>query len=50
MMSNSRQIFVAADHPKFQASASVALGNTSEIDVLFIHRVPPAPLASLLEQ
>jgi DeoR/GlpR family transcriptional regulator of sugar metabolism len=49
MMANSRQIFVAADHTKFQASASVALGNTSDIDVLFTDKVP-SPLAALLEQ
>ncbi|MEO8410042.1 MAG: DeoR/GlpR family DNA-binding transcription regulator [Propionivibrio sp.] len=50
MMANSRQIFVAADHTKFHASASVALGNTSEIDTLFTDEMPPAPLAELLEQ
>lgn len=50
MMSNSRQIFVAADHTKFNASASVALGNTSEIDVLFSGEAPPPALAALLEQ
>jgi DeoR/GlpR family transcriptional regulator of sugar metabolism len=50
MMANSRQIFVVADHTKFQASASVALGNTSDIDVLFTDKAPPPPLASLLEQ
>jgi DeoR/GlpR family transcriptional regulator of sugar metabolism len=50
MMANSRQIFVAADHTKFHASASVALGSTSEIDALFTDQAPPQPLASLLEQ
>lgn len=50
MMANSRQIFVAADHTKFQSTASVALGNTSEIDVLFTDQAPPMSLASLLEQ
>ena len=50
MMANSRQIFVAADHTKFAASASVALGNTAEIDALFTDEMPPAPLASLLLQ
>ena len=50
MMANSRQIFVAADHTKFHASASVALGNTSEVDALFSGELPPPALASLLEQ
>lgn len=50
MMANSRQILVAADHTKFQASASVALGNTSEIDALFSGEMPPPALTALLEQ
>ena len=50
MMANSRHIFVAADHTKFDASASVELGQTSEIDVLFTDRNPPPALAALLAQ
>ena len=46
MMANSRQIFVAADHTKFEASASVELGQTSEIDVLFTDKNPPPALAT----
>ena len=50
MMANAKQVFVAADHTKFHASASVKLANTSEIDVLFSDATPPAPLADLLAQ
>lgn len=50
MMANSKTVFVAADHTKFQSSASVELGNTAEIDALFTDRAPPAPLAALLAQ
>ena len=50
MMANSKQIYVAADHTKFDASASVELGNITEIDALFTDQAPPPPLASLLSQ
>ena len=50
MMNNSKHVWVAADHSKFSASASVALSNTSEIDALFTDEMPPEPLASLLQQ
>lgn len=50
MMANSKKIFLAIDHTKFSASASVELGNTSCLDVLFTDEAPPEPLASLLSQ
>ena len=50
MMANSKQIFVVADHTKFDASASVELGNLTEIDALFTDKSPQQPLASLLSQ
>lgn len=50
MMANSKTVFVAADHTKFHASASVEVGNTAEIDALFTDRSPPPPLAALLAQ
>ena len=50
MMANSRQTFVAADHTKFTASASVTLGNVSEVDVLFTDKRPLLPVIALLEQ
>jgi DeoR/GlpR family transcriptional regulator of sugar metabolism len=50
MMANAKQVFVAADHTKLHASASVKLANTSEIDALFTDQAPPAALAALLAQ
>jgi DeoR/GlpR family transcriptional regulator of sugar metabolism len=50
MMANAKQVYVAADHTKFHASASVKLANTSEIDALFTDEAPPAALAAVLEQ
>lgn len=50
MMANSKHVFVAVDHSKFFASASVELGVTADIDTLFTDQPPPAPLSSLLAQ
>lgn len=50
MMVNAKQVFLAVDHTKFHASASVRLAGPAEIDVLFTDEPPPAPLAALLAQ
>lgn len=50
MMANSKQVFIAVDHTKFCASASVELGKTADIDVLFSDQKPAEPLLSLLAQ
>lgn len=50
MMANAKQVFVAADHTKLRASASVKLATTSEIDALFTDEALPAKLAALLLQ
>jgi DeoR/GlpR family transcriptional regulator of sugar metabolism len=50
MMANAKQVFVAADHTKLHASASVKLANTAEIDALFTDQAPPTALAALLAQ
>ena len=50
MMAHSKQVFVAADHTKFDASSSVQLGNLNEIDALFTDQPLLPPLASLLAQ
>ncbi len=48
MMSNAKQVFLAADHTKYQASASVELGSTSQVNTFFTD-VPPIPkLAAVL--
>jgi DeoR/GlpR family transcriptional regulator of sugar metabolism len=50
MMANAKQVWVAADHTKLHASASVKLANTAEIDALFTDEPPPAVLAAVLQQ
>ena len=50
MIANSKHVFIAADHTKFGASASVELGKASDIDALFTDELPQEPLLSLLAQ
>jgi DeoR/GlpR family transcriptional regulator of sugar metabolism len=47
MMTNARQVFLAVDHAKFRATASVTLAGCEEVDALFTDAPPPAPLAAL---
>lgn len=50
MMANAKQVFLAADSSKYQASASVELGSTAQVDVFFTE-VPPDPaLAAVLRE
>lgn len=44
----SRQVWLAADHSKFNRPAMVQLAHLSEIDVLFTDAAPPPPFESLL--
>lgn len=48
IISNSRQVFLAADHGKFGRNAMVRLGNLSELDAFFTDRVPPPAICDLL--
>ncbi len=50
MMANARQIFAAVDHSKFEASASVALGNISELNALFTDKKLPTVFEILFAQ
>lgn len=50
MMENSKQIFLAADKTKFEASASVTIGSITNVDVLFTEAQPPLKISTLLEQ
>ncbi|MEA3363711.1 MAG: DeoR/GlpR family transcriptional regulator [Thermodesulfobacteriota bacterium] len=50
IIENSRQIFLAADHTKFDRNAMVRLGNLEQIDALFTDRHPPEHIAALLEE
>jgi len=50
IIENSRQIFLAADHTKFERSAMVRLGPIEQIDALFTDKQPPEHIASLLKE
>ena len=50
MMANARQVFLAVDHAKFHATASVKLAGIDDVDALFTDAPPPAALAALLAQ
>ena len=49
MIEHSRNILIAADHTKFQASAAVEIGNISQATALFTDGYPGAALQDLLQ-
>lgn len=48
IIENSRQIFLVADHSKFDRCAMVRLGNIDQLDALFTDRRPPAHIEKIL--
>ena len=50
IIEHSRQVWVAADHSKFNRPAMVKLAGLDEIDRLFTDELPPAPFPGLLAQ
>ena len=44
----SRQVWLAADHSKFNRPAMVEVGRLSQIDTLFTDSAPPPAFISLL--
>ena len=50
IIENSRQVFLAADHTKFDRNAMVRLGAIDQIDALFTDRHPPKHIVTLLEE
>jgi DeoR family glycerol-3-phosphate regulon repressor len=50
IISHSRDVWLAADHSKFNRPAMVEVGTISQIDRLFTDAAPPAPFADLLAQ
>ena len=50
IIENSRKVFLAADHSKFQRSAMVRLGHVRQLHALFTDRPPPPPVAELLAE
>ncbi|MDI5891401.1 DeoR/GlpR family transcriptional regulator [Halomonas rhizosphaerae] len=47
---NSRKIFLATDHSKFQRNPVVRQGNLAQLDALFTDREPPEAILRLLKQ
>lgn len=50
IIENSRHTILGVDHSKFGRNAMVKLGNLSEIDLVITDKMPPEPLATLLEE
>lgn len=50
IIAHSREIWVAADHSKFNRPAMVELARLDDIDMLFTDATPPAPFPALLAQ
>lgn len=49
IIANSRQVYLTADHSKFQRNPSVRQGNITQLDALFTDRRPPQAICQLLE-
>ena len=50
IIERSREVWLAADHSKFNRPAMVELGRLEQIDNLFTDQPPPPPFASLLAE
>jgi len=50
IMTNSRQVFLAADHSKFGRSAMVRLGSLGDLDAFFTDSMPPPSICDLLAE
>lgn len=50
IIGQSREVWLVADHSKFDRRAMVELARLDQIDILFTDRAPPASYAQLLEE
>jgi len=50
IIEHSRQVWLAADHGKFNRAAMVELARLNQIDMLFTDAAPPAPFPALLAE
>jgi DeoR family glycerol-3-phosphate regulon repressor len=50
IVEHSREVWLAADHSKFNRPAMVELGRIDQIDSLFTDRTPPDPFPALLAE
>ena len=50
IIENSRQVFLGADHSKFDRCAMVRLGSISQVDALFTDQLPPPHIKAILAE
>lgn len=50
IISHSREVWLAADHSKFNRPAMVELGRLDQVDMLFTDQAPPEPFPALLAE
>lgn len=50
MVTNARQVFVAADHSKFGRAAMARLGSLADADLFFTDRPPPPRIRALMKR
>lgn len=50
IIENSRQVFLVADHSKFDRCAMVRLGSLAQVDALFTDQSPPEHIAAILAE
>ena len=50
IIENSREVWLAADHSKFNRPAMVEVAQIGQLDMLFTDQAPPAPFAELLAE
>lgn len=50
IVAQSRQIWLAADHSKFNRPAMVEVGRLDQVDTLYTDRVPPPPFPALMAE
>jgi DeoR family transcriptional regulator, glycerol-3-phosphate regulon repressor len=48
IIENAREVWLAADHSKFNRPAMVEVGRVDQLDMLFTDQAPPEPFAALL--
>jgi DeoR family glycerol-3-phosphate regulon repressor len=50
IIESSREVWLAADHSKFNRPAMVEAGHVSQLDILFTDQPPPPPFAQILAE
>jgi len=50
IIKNARNVFLVADHTKFERNAIVCLCHVSEVDAFFTDKTPPAKISNILSE